>query len=555
MNGSKRPLQENQSTPGERLETWKEIAAYLRRGVRTVRRWEKQEGLPIHRHLHKKLGTVYAHRSELDAWWSGPRASVTEPYEAGGHRRRKGSTRLMIAVLPFSNVGGDPQQDYFSDGLTEEMISQLGRFQPQALAVIARTTVMQYKGKNKTIREIGEELAVDYILEGSVRCEADRVRVTAQLIDVRDQTQLWANGYEQPMRAILALQRQLAIDIGREIRLKLSPQRQTPLDDMGAVSPDAYHAHLKGRHLLNSFTPESVRRSLEQFRYAIEADPGYARSYASLAEAYERFPMWVGAPSRQTFPLALQAAEKALELDPSLPEAYASLGLIHANYLWDWARAERHFQRALELNPDCSPAGQWYAEFLAEMGRTDEALLIIDRALLSDPLSSVVQTTRAFALWFGRRFDEAIAQAQQVLEADPQYPMALIRLGVAYAAKEMHEEAVRAFRAAGKAAPGLLDCIGLLGYAQGRAGNRRSALKQLDELRSAASARYVPPFVFAMVHLGLGEHDEALRFIEKEYDARGWYLLLIKHAPQFDPLRRHPRFRALIRRLNFPMEA
>ncbi len=546
------PSRENQPAPAERLESWKEIAAYLRRGVRTVRRWEKEEGLPVHRHLHKKLGTVYAHRSELDAWWGGRPAGVSGPAEAARRGSRAVSTRVMIAVLPFDNLNRDPHQDYFSEGLTEEMISQLGRFQPESLAVIARTTVMQYKGRNKTVREIGDELSVDYILEGSVRCELDRVRVNAQLIDVRDQSQVWGSSYERSMRSILALQRELAVDIGREIRLKLAPHNQAPLADMAAVNPGAYLAYLKGRHFLNDFTPESVQRSVEHFRRAIEADPAYAPSYASLAEAYERLPMWIDTPPAQTFPLALEAAEKALELDPDLPDTYASLGLIHATYLWDWSRAERHFQRALELDPGYSPARQWYAEFLAEMGRIDEALLIIERARVSDPLSSVIQSTRAFVLWLGRRFDEAIAQAQQVLEIDRAYPMALIRLGVAYVGKEMHGDAIRAFESAEKAAPGLLDCTALLGYAHARAGNRREALKRLQALRRLGKARYVPAFLFATVHLGLGEHEEALRFMEEEYDARGWYLLLIKHGPQFDPLREHPRFQALMRRMNFP---
>ncbi len=210
------------------------------------------------------------------------------------------------------------------------------------------------------------------------------------------------------------------------------------------------------------------------------------------------------------------------------------------------------FQRALELNPSCAPARQWYAEFLAEMGRIDDSLATIERARTDDPLSRGIQACRAFVLWLGRRFDEAIAQAEQVLEIDPNYPMALIRLGVAYEGKGMHAEAVQAFRRAKDAAPGLLDCIALLGHAHARAGCARDALKQLNELRRLARRRYVPPFLFASVYLGLGDQDKAVRFMEDEYDARGWYLLLIRQAPQFDSLRSHPRFHALIRRMNFP---
>jgi len=538
--------------PADRLESWKEIAAYFNRGVRTVRRWEKEEGLPVRRQVHKKLSTVYAHKPELDAWREGRRANVTEGPGAILHRNRNASTRVMIAVLPFDNLGGDPDQEYVADGLTEEMIGQLGRINPHTLGVIARTTVMQYKGRGRTVRQIGEELDVEYVVEGSVRREADRVRVTAQLIHVRDQTHRWSGTYEQATRGILALQRELAGDISREIRLTLSPPQRVEAGEIRAVSPDAYLAHLKGRQLLNGFTPESVRRSVEYFRRAIDADPIYAPAHASLAEAYERFPMWVDEPASNTLPLALAASEQAVRLDPDLPEAYVSLGLINANYLWDWSKAERHFQRALELNPGCSPARQWYAEFLAEMGRVEEALETIERARTYDPLSLPIQATLAFVLWLGRRFDEAIAQAEQVLEIDPDYPMALIRLGVACAGNGTYAEAVRALQRAKHAAPQLLDCTSLLGYVLARAGDRREALKQLGELRRLSRRRYVPAFLFANVYLGLGDHDQALRLMEQECDARGWYLLLIRQAPQFDPLRSHPRFQALMRRMDFP---
>ncbi len=555
MNGRKQPPADHPTTPAERLESWKEIAVYLRRGVRTVRRWEKEEGLPVHRQLHRKQATVYALRSELDAWREGRSADVTTVGAALKPARPR-EPRLMIAVLPFNDLSGDSEQEYVADGLTEEMIGQLGRFYPETLGVIARTTVMQYKRTNRTVRQIGEELNVDYLVEGSLRREADRVRVNAQLIHTGDQTHLWSGTYEQEMRSILVLQRELARDIGREIRLTLSPQQRT-LSGVGAmdrVNPDAYHAHLKGRHFLSDFTPKSIRRSVELFRQAIDADPTYAPAHASLAEAYELLPMWLDEPHASSLPRALEAAEHALRLDPDLPEAHASLGLINANYVWDWSKADRHFRRALELNPSCSPARQWHAEFLAEMGRLDEALETIERALLHDPRSRAIQATRAFVLLLARRFDEAVAQAELVLKIDPDYPMALIRLGLGYAAKGMYADAVRALRKAAGSAPELLDCVALLGYAHAMAGDKSEALKHLDALRREARARYVPAFLFSGVYLGLGQQEKAIRCMEREYESRGWYLLLIGQAHQFDPLRSHPRFQALLRRMNFPYE-
>ena len=466
-------------------------------------------------------------------------------------RNRDAATRVMVAVLPFANLSRDVEQQHVADGLTEEMISQLGRFHAD-LGVIARTTMMQYGNVSKTVRQIGDELKVDYVVEGSVRREADRLRVTAQLIRVRDQTHLWSRTYEQAIRSILSLERELASDIGREIRLKLTARQPPSSVEVSTVNPEAYQAHLKGRHFLNRFTPESVRRSVEYFRRAIDLDPTYAASFASLAEAYERLPMWLDEPPANTLPAALEAAQHALRLDPHLPEAYASLAVITANYIWDWPTAERHFQRALELNPSCSPARHWYAEFLAEMGRIDEALETIERARIHDPLSSSIQSTRAFVLFMGGQFDEAITQAELVLEIDRDYPMALIRLGVAYMGKCSWDDAIGTFQRAVDVAPELLDCRSLLGYALARSGNTPGALSQLDHLQRIAQRRYGPAFLFANVYAGLGEQDKAVAFMEQEYDARGWYLLLIRQAPHFDVLRSHPRFQALLRRMNFP---
>lgn len=534
----------------DRLDSWKEIAAYFRRGVRTVRRWEKEEGLPVHRHVHRERGTVYALRSELETW---QQTQDTRAPAIAKSPRGKLTARVMIAVLPFEELGGGSDQEYVAEGLTDEMIGHLGRLDPLTISVIARTTMMHYRGMKKTVRQIGQELNVDYVMEGSVRREADRVRVSARLIDVRDQAPIWSGTYDETVRSILALQYQLAHSIGCEIRRELSLDLHTEARDTKTVAPEAYYAYLKGRHFLYSFTPESVRRSVGYLRQAIDADPTYAPSHASLAEAYQQLPVWTDEPSAAVLPLALQAANHALRLDPELADAHASLGLIAANYSWDWAGAERHFQRALTLNPSSSSARQWHAEFLAEMGRFDEALEITDLALKHDPLSRSIMSTRAFVMLLSRRFHEAIAQAEAVLEMDPAYPMALIRLGLAYTAEGRNADALETFRKAWKAAPGLLACRTLVAYAEARAGNAGEARKHLEQLNSLARCRYVPRFLFANICVGLGEHDRAVDYIEQEYQARGWYLLLIGHSPQFDPLRSNPRFQALVGRMKFPV--
>jgi TolB-like protein/Tfp pilus assembly protein PilF len=532
-----------------RLESWKEIAVYLQRGVRTVRRWETDEGLPVHRLAHRKQGTVFAYPSELDTWRESRRVDRNRT-NAGTRSPRTLPRRTMIAVLPFADLGGTAE--FLANGLQEEMISYLGRLSPSALGVIARTTMMSYKADGRPLRRIAEELKVDYVVEGSVRRERHRVRVTARLIDASDQTDLWSNTYDETLRSILVLQRNLAMDITAGIRPALTARFPEPRSGADRVDSAAYEAHLEGRSLLTRFTPDAVRRSIDAFQRAIAADPAYAPAYASLAEAHQQLSVWTEVPPSSALPVALEAARHALRLDPELPEAHASLGLINATYLWKWDEAERSFCRALELNPGCSPAGQWYGEFLAAMGRFDDAARIVDAALAHDPISPAILATKAFVLWMGRRFDEAVDQAEAVLDIDPAYPMALIRLGVACAGQGDWARAIRAFRRAVSAAPELPASHGLLGYAYGMADNRLQALAALEKLAHLQETRYVPALPFGMVHLGLGEMDTAIRYLESEYENRGWSVLLLNQAPQFDPLRGIPRFDAVVRRLRLP---
>ena len=528
-----------------RLESWKEIAAYLRRGVRTARRWEREEGLPVHRQMHKRLGTVYAYAHELDAW----RDSRSAVRVRAARRNPDAPPRVMLAVLPFQNLSDDSAQDFVADGLTEELIGQAGRISPDTLGVIARTTVMEYKGGGRSIRQIASELRVDFVVEGGVRREGDRIRVTVQLIRSADQAQIWSGMRDCATGSLLTLQHDLAGDISREIRVRLAAPVETKRVDV--ATSDAYHSYLKGRQFLNQFTPAGVRQALEYLKRAVFEDPSLASAYAAQAEAYGQMPIWLGTGSAEPLPLALAAAGQALRIDPDLPEAHASLGFIHANYLWDWTTAERHFERALAANPGSSQARIWYAEFLAEMGRIDEAIAVLEPALVYDPLSCAIRSTKAFAFLMGRRYDEAIREAELALELDSQFPMALIRLGLACALSGRHARAISALRRARGAAPDLPDCRALLAYVLAIAGKTKEAERHLKALERPPAGQYVPAFLLGVVNVGLGRRARAIAAIEREYRARGWYMLLINRAGHLDPLRADARFRRLVRRMRF----
>jgi TolB-like protein/Tfp pilus assembly protein PilF len=558
----------------ERLESWKEIAAYLRRSVRTVHRWEKEEGLPVHRHLHKRLGTVYAFKSEIDAWWQTRPQLESQPDTPSEGASRSWRTsaaiafgvvavllagitwdprsasappvgKAMLAVLPFNNLSASPNQEYFSDGLTEQMITELGSLEPGRLGVIARSTAMHYKGTKKTIREIGEELGVDYVLEGSVRREVDRVRVSAQLIRVRDQTHVWAQSYDRSLMSILALQQDVAEDIAGAVRLKLAPRaaRREP-------NPEAYESYLRGRYFVLRMTQDSVKQGVELLEHAVQLDPGYAPAYAALSQAYAHLAIVAGVPPADAMPRSGAAARKAVELDAGLADGYTALGSYLHDYEWNWREAEGAYQRALELNPSHAEAQHFYAMLQAYMGRFDEAVAATRRARRIDPLSLPLNAGVAVVLYLSRRYDDAIAESKHALEMDPNFPLAYVVLGSAYVEKRMYADAIDVLMKGKNVSGGMPDFEALIGYAYARLGRRAEAATHLDVLRQRARREYVPPFILATVHMGLGERDQALAELERAYDDRSWFVPMLNVNPLFDSLRADPRFAALMRRLN-----
>jgi TolB-like protein len=565
-----------------RLDSWKAIAAYLKRDESTVRRWEK-EGLPVHRHLHAKKASIYAYSSEIDAWWNEGRTRLEGVKPVAGPRRRLawllaiGSILLAagagwillgdrlidrpataeitsIAVLPLENLSGDPQQDYFADGITEALIAELGRI--KALRVMSRSSVMTYKGKKKPLEQVARELNVDALVEGAVVREGSRVRVTVQLVRMQPERQLWAERYEHEISSILVLQADLARAIAGEVRAKLTPPEQVLLSRVRAVDPQAYEAYLKGRFEWNKATPEGLRKARESFEESIRKDPNFAPAYAGLADAYAwsyRSPGPTLQPPHAVFPKAKSAVLKALELDDTLAEAYASLGYIKEAYDWDWEGAERAYRRAIELNPSYATAHHWYALYLSIPRRFEEAFAHIRRAEELDPFSRRVRNGKGWLYMWSGQFDRAIQQAQSMLELERDFGEAHYAMGLAYIGNGMYEEAIASHRRAIAQSGESTRSLVFLAHALGKAGQTTEALKIIADLTERARHNYVAGYLVAIAHVGIGNNEEALRWLEHAFEQRAELGNLNRGAYFWlQPLHSDPRYQDLLRRLRLP---
>jgi TolB-like protein/Tfp pilus assembly protein PilF len=534
----------------EHLLSWKEIAAYLRRDVRTVQRWEKTEGLPVRRRRDRELETVYALRTELDSWRESRQptrtSEVSNPAAAKSRRR--------LAVLPFSNMSGDPEQEYFIDGLTEEMIAKLGRLHPERLGVLARTTMMKYKGTTKSIEEIDGELDVDYLLEGSVRRDDQRVRITAQLIKVSDQTHLWAESYDRTLEDILAVQVEVAEKIARSLTVELLPEERAALTRSSTANPAAHDAYLRGRYFWNKRTEQSFSKAIESFQQAVDLDPGYAAAYAGLADCFDTLGWYGALPAGEAYRKAHAAAMHALQIDDRLAEAHAALAYAKHFYEWNWEEIEKGYLRALELDSNYVTGHHWYALFLTSMGRFGEALAQMDSALDLDPFSLVINSHLGWILYFARLSERAVRQLQETVEMDSQFAIGRYFLGMAYEQCHQYDAAIKEFEAArafGGQHPGP---IAYLVHASGLAGKISQANRYLEDLKNAAGRRHVSPYFLAVAHAGMGEIETAFACLEDAYRERSGWLVNLNIDPAIDPLRSDPRFADLQRRVGLPVK-
>ncbi|MBI3679470.1 MAG: winged helix-turn-helix domain-containing protein [Acidobacteria bacterium] len=466
--------------------------------------------------------------------------------------RRGPATPLFesLAVLPFQNLSGDPNQNYVSDGLTEALISELARM--RSLRVISRTSTMRYKESRKAIPQVARELNVGAVIEGSVARFGDRARVTVQLLDGANDKHLWVETYERDLAEIPKLWGEVAIAVAREIRARVEPEQRARLASL-PVKRAAFEAYLRGRYYWNKRTPENIRKAIEFFRKAIDEEPAYARAYCGLADSYNQLGTVLigGQPPTEIRPLAMAAARKALEIDPELAEAHAALAYAKL-YDWEWAAAEEGFQRATRLNPSYASAHLWYSHYLSMRKRPDEALREVKLAHQLDPLSPIIQTQIGWTLQHAGRYDEAIQELRKVLETDPDYLWALWRIGSCYASKGMFQEGIDALEKAATLSGRSPSILGTLAETYGLAGRKGEARTLLNELAALSRQRYVPAIAFAHAYAGLGDSERVFEWLEKAYQQREQGIAYLAVWKEHGPFRSDPRFDALIRRVGLP---
>jgi TolB-like protein/DNA-binding winged helix-turn-helix (wHTH) protein/Flp pilus assembly protein TadD len=455
-----------------------------------------------------------------------------------------------LAVLPLESLSGDASQDYFADGMTDALIADLGQI--SALRVISRTSAMAYKHVHRPLYEIARELNVEAVVEGTVLRSGERVRVTAQLIQVPDEKHLWAQSYEGDLQDTLALQNTIARAIATQIQVTLNPQEEIALKRSHPVKPEAYEAYLRGRYFWNKRTRDGLVRATDYFHHAIDTDPAYANAYSGLADSYALSGDWeYGILSPQeAFPKAKAAVTKALALDDNLSEAHTSLAFVQDLYDWDWASAEKEYKRALALNPSYATAHHWYAWHLIVTGRNDEGIAELKKAESLDPLSLIIGADLADALCIAHLYDDSVQQSQKIFEMDPHFAVAHYQLGQALEQKHRHDEAIAEFRRAIELSGGNTTFESNLANAYAAAGLKEEAMRIVRDLESRQSEGSSTDASIALIYVGLGDNDRAMVWLNKAYQARFNPSILMR--PVFDPLRSDPRFQDLLHRMGLP---
>jgi TolB-like protein len=564
------PVPRRNDERDDRLDSWKEIAGYLGREVRTVQGWEKNEALPIHRHQHARLGSVYAFKKELDAWRESRKSVVEAPVPVGEQIPQVARPRFSIAliagacvillvvlgfvfwksqnakgtssasvpssvvVLPFLDLSPNKDQDYFSDGLTEEIIDALSRV--PNLRVVARTSAFAFKGKANDIRQIGQQLNVNTVLEGSVRKAGDQLRITAQLNRVSDGTHLWSRTFDRQFQDIFAVQREISEAIAGQLRAGQVPQREP------TTNLEAYRLYQEGRYFFNQhLPPDSYRKAIERYQQAIDRDPKFALAYSGLADAYAYLSESMVVYPKEAMPKAKEAAERAVALDDSLGEAHTSLGIVKLDYEWDRDGAQREFLRAMQLNPGSGYLHHWYAHSLEAQNRLPEATKEMRIAHDLDPLSVVMYWDIGNELIWAGKFDEALDHLKKATELFPNQPILLIEQAEAHygkhdlAAEQRDLNSLKAVFSAMPEMPAVF--LGYIGAGEAHQGHISKARQVLDQLEALRQKEYVEPVLVLDLCVALRDHKQLALWLQRGYEERSalWvYLPLLKSSLAFD---------------------
>ncbi|HEV2103605.1 MAG TPA: tetratricopeptide repeat protein [Candidatus Acidoferrum sp.] len=480
-------------------------------------------------------------------------SGITVHYVRGVNASKgKANRSSSLVVLPLENLSGDKEQDYFADGMTDDLIANLAKI--HSLRVISRSTAMAYKGTHKPLPQIASELNVDAVVEGTVMRVGSSVRITAELVQVSTDQHLWADTYESPIGDVLALQNRVSSAIVDQIRINLTKEDKERLAQKPSVSPEAYEDYLKGRYYWNKRSGDGFEKAIGYFEEATRRDPQYALAYAGLADCYGIIgaTIYGRLPASEAAPKAKAAAIRALEIDPSLAAAETSLATAKFNYDWDWAGAAEGFKKAIQLDPSYSTAYQRYSLYLSAMGKFDDSFEQIKKARELEPLSISINTSLGWRLYLAREYDRSIAQLRETLEMDPSSEWAHLNLGQAYEQKGQFGPAIEELQKALELSHSSPLTISALAHAEALSGNHAAANKLLGQLEALSKKQYVSPYYVAIVYLGLGKNEVAINWLEQAYADHSNGLVFLKVEPELDPLRKNPRFIALQNRLNFP---
>jgi adenylate cyclase len=598
--------------PDRRLDSWKEIAAFFGRDERTVRRWEKESALPVHRVPGSAKGRVFAYESELDLWLSTPQAlpsttlAVVPPItqvEPEGKQWRFGRAGIWVglavcallaagvwiyrkshrfaayasapsvagvrtkdlhpatagtfgpdsvAVLPFTNVRGNASTDYLSDGITESLIGNLAHV-PQ-LKVRSRDSVFRYKGKDVDVQTAGRNLGVSVLVSGRVMAQGDSIEISAELTDVRDNTEIWGRRYTGKRADIISLQQRIAGDIAGKLRSTLSTADREQVANQGTQDAEAYSLYLKGRYAWNNRTYSELAKALSYFNRAIDKDPEYALAYSGLADVYSVLPNFGGNPS-ENFSRSNSAARKALELDPTLAHPHAVLGSNEMQYDWDFAGGEAEFKKSFELDPNDATARQWYADDIGMIGGKErEALAEVDRAHELDPQSTVITRVAGGVHVWARQYDEAIAICRKLANENPAFAIAHDCLAYAYWGKRMYPQVIEEWKAYGQVSGNRDESEFAAAMEQGyRSGGWKGALTKAIEFQQARrKTGYRSALIIARFYADLGDKDQAFHWLDTAYQEHDWLLIGLNTYFQLDPLRSDPRFAELVHKVSLP---